>query len=186
MDPIEARAERLLETVPPYVWDGESLPVPVEEIASTCFELHVLDVDAAAMAAAPGCPPLEPGQALSGLLLAGSGEIWVNADEARRWPPRRRFTIGHELGHWVLHRDHERSLFCRATTVQPEERQRPHAPPRPLIEEEASVFAAALLMPAALVRRHHRPNTIEFAELCEMFGTSQAAMERRLRGVLRG
>jgi hypothetical protein len=184
MNAIEARAERLLESVPPYVWDGESLPVPVEEIASTCFGLHVLDVAAEGMAAAPGCPPLEPGQALSGLLLAAPGEIWVNADEARRWPPRRRFTIGHELGHWVLHRDRGRSLFCRSTTVQPEERERPDAPPRPDIEEEASVFAAALLMPAALVRRHHRPDTVSFDELCEMFGASQAAMERRLRGVI--
>ena len=186
MDPIEARAAATLEGVPPYVWDGESLPVPVEEIASTCFALHVLDVEAQEMAEVPGYPALAPGQTLSGLLLAASGEIWVNATEARRWPPRRRFTIGHELGHWVLHRDAERSLFCRSTTVQPEERARADAPPAPDIESEASVFAAALLMPATLVRRHHRPNTVEFAELCELFGASQAAMERRLRDVIRG
>jgi hypothetical protein len=186
MEPSEARAERVLESVPPYVWDGESLPVPVEEIASTCFALQVVDVEAEEMAEVPDSPTLAPGQAFSGLLLAGLAEIWVNATEARRWPPRRRFTIGHELGHWVLHRDTASLLFCRSTTVQPEERARPEAPPAPDIEDEASVFAAALLMPADLVRRHYRPDTLEFAEMCELFGTSQAAMERRLLDVIRG
>lgn len=51
------------------------------------------------MGTAPGAPALAHGQSLSGLLLPVRGEIWVNAEEARQWPPRRRFTIGHELGH---------------------------------------------------------------------------------------
>ena len=42
---------------------------------------------------------------VSGLLLPGAREIWVDAGEAVRAPNRRRFTIGHELGHWVLHCD---------------------------------------------------------------------------------
>ena len=93
-----------------------------------------------------------------GLLLPSLGEIWVNAGEARDWPPRRRFTIGHELGHWCLHR-HEGA-------VVPQERGRPawrggrndqsggrqaHLPE----ESEANEFAAAVLMPAELVRRHY-------------------------------
>ena len=81
----------------------------------------------------------------------------MNAEEGREWPPRRRFTIGHELGHFVLHSDGERSLFCRSTAVQADEQPDPKAPPPDLpdIEEEASVFAAALLMPARLVRREY-------------------------------
>ena len=41
-------------------------------------------------------------------------------DEGARvavWPPRRRFTIGHELAHWVMHRTGQQALFCRRTTV---------------------------------------------------------------------
>ena len=56
------------------------------------------------MCEAPGCPPLGDDETLSGLLLPSLGQIWVNADEAVQWPPRRRFTIAHELGHHVLHR----------------------------------------------------------------------------------
>ena len=102
MRDVEERAEAVLAGLPGYVWDGERLPVPVEDIADSGFGLLVRDVED--MGTAPGAPALLDGQSLSGLLLPARGEIWVNADEARQWPPRRRFTIGHELGHWVMHR----------------------------------------------------------------------------------
>jgi hypothetical protein len=95
MDWVEERAAQVLERVPPWLWDGEALPVPVEDIADSVFGLLIRDVDE--MGAAPGAPELMPSQELSGLLLAARGEIWVNAREARTWPTRRRFTIGHEL-----------------------------------------------------------------------------------------
>ena len=122
---IIGAAETVLAGVPAYVWDGERLPVPIEEIVDTCYGLYVRDVDD--MATAPDAPALTPGQSLSGLLLPARGEIWVNADEARQWPPRRRFTIGHELGHWVMHRTAgQQSLFCRRTTID----ERPARPGR--------------------------------------------------------
>ena len=182
VDASERRAAEVLAAVPGYLWDGESVPVPIEDIADSCFGLLVRDVED--MAAAPGCPELAPDQALSGLLLTDRGEIWVNAAEAREWPPRRRFTIGHELGHWVLHRDAQRSVFCRSTTVQPEEQERPQSEPIPDIEEEASEFAAALLMPAELVRRHYADCGGDFAEMCRRFDSSGAAMGKRLHAAV--
>ena len=183
MEEIERRAEAVLETVPSWLWDGESLPVPVEDIADTCFGIYVRDVDD--LTTAPGCPPLENGQSLSGLLLAARGEIWVNAAEAREWPPRRRFTIGHELGHWVMHRTGQESLFCREATVAPEETPDPATtrPPLPITEEEANAFAAALLMPARLIREHY-PRVRDHAEMCRLFDASGAAMGKRLHAVI--
>ena len=114
---LEDRAEALLAEVPDYIWNGESLPVPIEEIADTHVGLLVRDV--ADLTTAPGAPELAPDQSLSGLLLASKGEIWVNASEGKQWPPRRRFTIGHELGHWRLHREPgQQSLFCRKAKRQ--------------------------------------------------------------------
>ena len=107
MEEIERLAEEFLAGIPSYVWDGETLPVPIEEIADTHVGLLVRDVED--LGTAPGAPELGHGQALSGLLLPAVGEIWVNAEEARQWPARRRFTIAHELGHWRLHRDAERT-----------------------------------------------------------------------------
>src|SRR3954468_12489546 len=173
MDRAQEHAEQVLAKLPSWVWDGESLPIPVEEVADSVYGLLVRDVDD--MTAAPGAPPLDPGQTLSGLLLPARGEIWVNADEARQWPPRRRFTIGHELGHWEMHRDGQRSLFCRRRAV--DETPDPYVDD---IEEEASRFAAALTMPAWLVVREHARVGGDIEQLCRAFSASNAAMTRRV------
>ena len=173
---VIATAESVLAGVPAYIWDGERLPVPVEEIVDSCYGLYVREVDD--MATAPGAPALATGQSLSGLLLPARGEIWVNANEARQWPPRRRFTIGHELGHWVMHRTAgQQSLFCRRTTID-ESGQRALVVRD--IEEEASAFAAELLMPRWLLVREHARVGWDLAELCRVFESSNTAMERRI------
>jgi Zn-dependent peptidase ImmA (M78 family) len=66
------------------------------------------------------------------------------------------------------------------------------SPPRrayPPEESEANEFAAALLMPAELIRAHlerlrrrRRPDGY-FGELCRIFGASGAAMSRRLKAL---
>jgi len=179
MEEAERRVEEVLSDLPEWVWDRKGPPVPVEEIADSAFGLHVREVED--MTSAPGAPKLEPDQSLSGLLLTGRREIWVNAAEAQEWPSRRRFTIGHELGHWVMHRSGNESLFCRSTTVQPDEENETTVPD---IEEEASVFAAALLMPAELVRSCYREFNGDFDRLCQIFNCSGAAMGRRLHAVI--
>jgi hypothetical protein len=173
MRDVEDRAEQVLAAAPTYIWDGERLPVPIDDIVDSVYGLLVRDVED--MSAAPGAPPLAEGQALSGLLLPARGEIWVNADEARLWPPRRRFTIAHELGHWVMHRTGQQGLFCRRTSVDEKV-----APPARDLEEEASAFAATLLMPAWLFVREHARCAGDLDELGRVFGTSAAATERRV------
>jgi len=180
VEEIEQLAEAFLAAVPGYIWDGRTLPVPVEEIADSYAGLLVRDVED--LRAAPGAPALEPGQTLSGLLLPAVGEIWVNAEEARIWPPRRRFTIAHELGHWRLHRGVERGVFCRSGSV--EDGPSAQRAPLPPAEEEANGFAAALLMPARLLREQYRLCGGDFPRLCKLFGASGAAMGRRLHAVI--
>ena len=182
MEEIEQRAEAVLADVPDWLWNGERLPVPVDDIADTCFGLLIREVED--MTSAPGAPQLKPGQSLSGLLLAGPGEIWVNAAEAREWPGRRRFTIGHELGHWVMHREPgQQSLFCRHAEVDEEEKDRSAE-----IERQANAFAASLTMPAHLIRKHYERLRFEpdcHTRLCKLFAASGAAMGHRLHAVIR-
>ncbi len=180
MQEVEAHAERVLASVPPWVWDGESLPVPIDDIADTVFGLLVREVED--LSAAPGVPSLHEAQSLSGLLLPGRGEIWVNAAEAQAWPTRRRFTIGHELGHFCLHHRHGAPVWCRTGSVS-EEAPKAGLPPLPVEEEEANAFAAALLMPAELVRLHYRKG-MDFHAFCRRFGASGSAMGKRLHRVL--
>ena len=183
---VEQHAERVLAEVPDWIWDGKSLPVPVEHIADTWFGLHVRDVED--LRTAPGVPALPSDAVLSGLLLPAAAEIWVNAGEARQWPPRRRFTIGHELGHWCLHREGG-AVWCRAHAVDPDAEPDEPRPAYPPEESEANEFAAALLMPAALVRRKYAQLRTRdpdgcFPQLCALFQASGAAMGRRLHRVV--
>jgi hypothetical protein len=182
MEEIERLADEFLSRIPTYVWDGASLPVPIEEIADTHLGLLVRDVED--LGTAPGAPALSQGQSLSGLLLPAIGEIWVNAEEGRQWPARRRFTIAHELGHWRLHRDaEERAVYCRTGSIEPEEtKARASLPPA---EDEANLFAAAVLMPARHIQEQYVRCDRDFVRLCETFGSSGAAMGRRLHAVIK-
>jgi IrrE N-terminal-like domain len=181
-DELELCAEALLAEVPDYIWNGESLPVPIDEIADTHVGLLIRDV--ADLTTAPGAPQLAPDQSLSGLLLASKGEIWVNASEGKQWPPRRRFTIGHELGHWQLHRAAgQQALFCRRGAVEEGEVPKQAGKKPPSIEDEANVFAAALLMPRHLMREHYERLKREddcHPRMCKLFGASRIAMGKRL------
>ena len=179
MEWVQERAQEVLAQVPDWIWDGESLPVPIEDIVDSCYSLRVCEVED--LRHAPGAPPTVGGQALSGLLLPSRREIWVNAEEAQRWPPRKRFTVCHELGHWCMHRDQgavETPVFCRSTSVEPD----PGAMPSE-IEAEAQQFAAALLIPARSLRECYARDS-DFNRLCDRFGASGAAMSRRVRQVI--
>lgn len=175
-DSIERTVYGLLDRVPEFVWDGESLPVPVELIVSNSFGLRIRLVDD--MTAAPGLAG-ERSENVSGLLLVADGEIWVNAAEARQWEGRRRFTIGHELGHYVMHQeDAKPTIFCRKVEVEdgPEVADRASMS----TEREADAFAAAMLMPEHLVREHVERKGTEIPGLCDAFGTSEKATRYRV------
>ena len=172
----------MLAGVPDWLWNGQTLPVPVDDIADSCFGLWVREVE---LRSAPGVPEIEETRGLSGLLLPSIGEIWVSAPEARRVA---RPAPLHDLPRarpLVPASDRRRRMVPQARG-RPARRRRAR-PRRPRAEAEADEFAAALLMPAGLIRRHYerigtRPDRFEL--LCTAFGASGAAMSRRLRRVI--
>ncbi len=88
-------------------------------------------------------------------------------------PQRRRFTLAHELRHWVCQclEGQTAPVYCRAQDVS--------ASADRLLEREANVFAAELLMPEAGVREEW--SRVESAnDLAARFGVSGEAMRWRL------
>ena len=144
----ELRAEYLA------TYPADEIPVPVESIAEDLLCLRIEERDLGEC---------------SGMLLPSERLIVVNAAEATsgETPTRRhRFTIAHELGHWICHarRDAvgEAPTYCRSQDVsQDTDRD---------LEREANVFGAELLMPEAAVREAWAaaPDASEFAARFEV------------------
>lgn len=176
----ELRAQRELADVPEWVWDRESLPVPIEAIAEDHYGIRIEPLDSLQRFATPNHVHV------SGVLLRTRALILVDALEGARAPGRRRFTIAHELGHLVLH-DGPGPRFGRrepgTSTVTP--RPAPHctypaAFAYPPLELEANAFAAGMLMPLSLLRARKIRCP---GRLAEAFGVSLAAAEKRLEYV---
>ena len=108
----------------------------------------------------------------------GRAMIYVNAEHHRN---RQRFTIAHELAHYCLEHPMQDVHVDHGFRFR-DSRSSEGTNPR---EVEANQFAAALLMPAKLVRRHARELGLPLAdwdveELAERFGVSAVAMQIRL------
>lgn len=108
----------------------------------------------------------------SGAILLASG----------RPEARRRFSIGHELGHFLIpsHRPHPDHPFSCSLTdlhqLNPKDRDR-----RRRIEAEANRFAAHLLMPPKLIRARMRQVVASLESVVTMsrdLGVSKEAMAR--------
>jgi hypothetical protein len=107
---------------------GAEFPVPVESVAEDLLGLAVERV---------------PMTDCSGMLLPLERVIVVNAAEPET---RRRFTIAHELGHWIC-----QCLEGSAQPIMCRDKDLSTAADR-AGEREANVFAAELLMPEEAIR----------------------------------
>lgn len=89
--------------------------------------------------------------------------MYINANDA---PNRRKFTVAHELGHWILHKEQIKAdpqktvLFRVALGVANNDP----------FEKEANAFAAELLVPMELFQAQENDKSV--AELAELFQVS--------------
>jgi IrrE N-terminal-like domain len=128
-------------------YPADEIPVPVESIAEDLLGLRIEERDLGEC---------------SGMLIPSERLIVVNAEEATSGdtPTRRhRFTIAHELGHWICHAHGAGSAptYCRSQDISQDTDR--------AFEREANVFGAELLMPEAAVREAWAafPDTTELA-----------------------
>jgi hypothetical protein len=153
-----ALRDRYLQT-----FGGPDVPVPVESIAEDLLGLRIEE------------RLLE----WSGMLLPAERTIVLNlAESPRNDPPlrRHRFTIAHEIGHWVCHclegaAETAAPSYCRPVDMTDVADR--------ALEREANVFAAELLMPESAVRAAWQ-ETEDAEQVAALLDVSQLAARWRL------
>lgn len=84
---------------------------------------------------------------------------------------RRRFSLAHELGHFVLHRDG--SVLEAAISIDSPPTADPSEDRTSVAEREANLFAGELLVPVAFLKEHFRPG-MTAADVATLFEVSES------------
>jgi hypothetical protein len=126
------------------------------------FDRHPVDIRALALEYSQRIDPKSPISSIEERDLQGCmGALVYSEDKPRQWgiayhrgqsPGRRNFTLGHEFGHYILHRDlietdprFKNGIYCDEQSILQRDGEG--------IEKEADTFAATLLMPLHDFRR---------------------------------
>jgi Zn-dependent peptidase ImmA (M78 family) len=108
--------------------------------------------------------------------IVGSDDAAIITVNQKASPERQRFSICHEIGHWIYHR--RQILLCSADEIE-----RPSGEGNNL-ERVADRFASELLMPkylfASIADSFGRPSMHVVRKLAQIFNTSQTAAAIRL------
>lgn len=140
--------------------------VPIEEIA---LALDIESIEVRPLMSIEGCLQCDP--------LKSRGQIVVNALGPRR---RRRYSVAHELGHFLNERHRPTIAFgfdCTAEDMSLPQR----SGQRQRQEREANTFAIEVLTPRHLLARHLKPAAeLDHAlGMAERFDISREAASRR-------
>ncbi|MDZ4661482.1 MAG: ImmA/IrrE family metallo-endopeptidase [Pseudomonadota bacterium] len=112
-------------------------PVPVDEIAEFDLGLSIVTKKG-----------LFQAEAIDAYLTSDLAELHIDEDYYMDQTNRGRFTIAHEIGHYVLHQEHVR----KATSVREWKKAiLGEGTGRAYLETEADSFAGCILMPRGLV-----------------------------------
>lgn len=165
---IEAKAQDVLRKGNAY-----TLPIPIKNI--------IKDLDII-------LSPYDLGKDVSGVLVIDGDKckIGYNSTESH---VRQRFTLAHELGHYVLHKNKGQEVFVDNVSYM-FRKSNAKTSKGYKIEKEANQFAAAILMPKDLIEEQIKSLTNDvisdhdlICELSKIFKVSQIAMTYRLNNL---
>jgi len=118
---------------------------------------------------------------ISGMLERNETDAFVVTINSSHVPTRQRFTLAHEIGHYILHRSLvgdglDDNMAYRSTDIG----KYHNTSIGPREETEANRFAAELLMPMSLVNREWQSGDYTLKQMATRYGVSEAAMKIRL------
>lgn len=129
-----------------------SPPIPIEKVAEL-FSLQIIIY------------PKFPNN-VSGVIIKKEGlnVIGVNSNHPK---VRQRFSIAHELGHYIM--GHDNMEYIDETFDKPTDK-----------EQEANKFAAKILMPRSMLKKDIEKNDYDIPSLAKRYEVSEQAMSIRL------
>lgn len=155
-----ARWQKCIDEAERFTKDFSSPPIPVIEIAEN-NGVDVVFADFGVHSAK-----------VAGFCDFKAAKLYVNKQDR---PERQMFTVAHEFGHWIMHREfflanpEKYPVFARFQTNE----SNPY-------EQEANRFAAHLLVPEKLLRPVAKAPV---SALASVFKVSKSMMEIRLKNV---
>lgn len=176
---------------------GMARRLKVRELVSELlgkYQITSPPVDVVDIAQKEGAVVLEQNleEGVSGFLYRENGTviIGVKKDSSKKGSGRKRFTVGHELGHFLL--DHDTLMHVDKSVAIVRFRDRSSELGTDAEEVEANAFAAELLMPRAMLLNDLRGVDTSDADeairsLASQYDVSEQAMAIRLTnlGVLK-
>lgn len=182
---LERHAEEFLREYHPTL----ALPVPIEEIVEFRVRLEVLAL-----------PGLEKGFGVESFLTKSGTAIVVDERQMLRQEQRYRFSLAHEIGHWILHR----GLYAGATiegleeylafyasledaAIEAMEFQARNLGGRILLPRDPFLVQARVVLPGLLAKLPASPSTELVCKglaklLAEKFNVHTQVIETRLIG----
>ena len=132
LNKIETKVSELLER-----FNITSPSIPIKKIV-TDLEINLVSYD------------FGTGNDISGMLVIenGIGTIGYNPNNSKQ---RQRFTIAHELGHFLLHNHAKSEVFVDKDFIVKYRSDKSYSPAEIKQEQEANAFAAELLMPKKML-----------------------------------
>ncbi|MFN7905108.1 MAG: ImmA/IrrE family metallo-endopeptidase [Pseudobdellovibrionaceae bacterium] len=128
---IEAKVKEYLQKFHP----ANTLPIPIEEIVDLQMGIHIVPT-----------PDMMTVSGMDAVTSHDLKQINIDHDQFENKPNRVRFTLAHEVGHIVLHKEFIASLnFDNETEWKNFVLNDLHRDP---MEVQANIFAAFLLMPS--------------------------------------
>lgn len=155
------------------------LPVPIELIIETVYNLEILWDEV----------PEPPDTILLGALAPSERRVVLNTRHQglfERWVGPERFTLAHELAHWIYDADNPDQMKLDLDAAPSEEfcysRESPRLPEDLRIREvNANKFAAHILLPDHLVRAANIEKVLSnFRGTAAAWGVSQTTLRIRL------
>ena len=126
-----------------------------------------VDVDGVGAACGLQVEYVSRGEGFDGQLLR---ERLIIEVQANVHPHRQRFTIAHEIGHYILGHNPVSCIFDDRATRDP----------RRTNERQAQIFASELLMPEAILRKYWLELKRDYKAMADKFNVSEQAMFLRL------